>query len=106
VNDSAWTTLRFATIARKQQVTNVTMTSLARIANAVVMDPRDAFTKLRYRADSHQRQRAKLVRCYPFVFTAQTNDGLDRFENQRYLTVFLAKACGNQCCSPPVFTPD
>ena len=48
MNDSAWTTLRFATVARKQQVTNVTMTSLARIANAVVMDPRDAFTKLRY----------------------------------------------------------
>jgi hypothetical protein len=48
VNDSAWTTLKFATVARKQQVTNVTMTSLARLANAVVADPRDAFTKLRY----------------------------------------------------------
>ncbi len=48
MNDSAWTTLKFATVARKQQVTNVTMTSLARLANAVVADPRDAFTKLRY----------------------------------------------------------
>jgi transformation/transcription domain-associated protein len=87
VHDTPWTVIKFAQVARKQQLASVSITNLAKLYNFVRMDATDAFNKLREHVKVCLQNSQEIKSALAII----NSTGLDYFNVEQKAEMFRLK---------------